>query len=251
MQRQEIISALNALLEPEKFKDYAPNGLQVEGASEVTHVVCGVSASQALIDHAVKVGAQMILVHHGYFWKGENPCITGIKKARLQKILANNINLVAFHLPLDANEQLGNNAEFGRLLEIDGSTSLDGEPLVRIGRMKEALTVEELARKVGFVLAREPMVVPSSLEDRKVQTVAWCSGAAQDYLEAAAQAGADVYISGEISERTVLEARELDIPYFCVGHHASETLGIAALAEWLQIQFPQIHVEFLNVLNPV
>lgn len=251
MQRQEIISALNALLEPEKFKDYAPNGLQVEGDSEVTYVVCGVSASQALIDHAIKVGAQMVLVHHGYFWKGENPCITGIKKARLQKILKNNINLVAFHLPLDANEQFGNNAELGRLLGIEESRPLDGEPLVRIGRLKEELTVDELACRVGFVLARDPMVVSASMEERKVRTVAWCSGAAQDYLEAAVRAGADVYLSGEISERTVLEARELDVPYFAVGHHASETLGISALAEWLQVQFPQLHVEFVNIPNPV
>lgn len=250
MKTSLIVEALNRFLQPENFKDYAPNGLQVEGSLETSRVVCGVSASQALIDRAIEVGAQTIIVHHGYFWKSENPCITGIKKNRIQKLLSHNINLVAYHLPLDAHESIGNNALLGKVLGVQESVPLEKTPLVRIGRFADPITSQELYGRITKALGREPSGVLLEDQTRLVQTIAWCTGAAQDFLETASQAGAQAYLSGEISERTVLESRELNLPYYCVGHHASETLGISALAHWLQEQFNELEVQFINIDNP-
>ena len=250
MKIQKLLEALNELLEPEKFRDYCPNGLQIQGKKEVKDIVCGVSASEALINEAVKRGADTIIVHHGYFWKNENPRITGIKRVRIKKLLEHDINLIAYHLPLDANEKVGNNHELGRLLKLKDVTPLSDEPLVLQGEFDPPVTIEKLTDKLTEVLGRVPYVVPVD-SPPSIRRVAFCSGAAQDYLEKAADAGAQAYLSGEISERTVLEARELGVPYFAVGHHASETLGIRALSQWLSTRFPQLNVSFVNIDNPI
>jgi dinuclear metal center YbgI/SA1388 family protein len=249
MKTRALIDALNELLTPEKYKDYCPNGLQVEGNPVTKRVVCGVSATQALIEYAVASGAQTVLVHHGYFWKGEAPNVVGLKKNRLKMLLENDLNLIAYHLPLDGNELLGNNAEFARLLGISESSSLAEEPLVRMGELAAGQTVSELAKRIGSALGRTPFVVGDPAHE--VRKVAWCSGAAQDFLETAARAGAEAYISGEISERTYPESLELGVPYLSVGHHASETLGISALSRWVAARFPELDVEFVDLANPV
>ncbi len=250
MRTLEIIKALNELLEPEKFKDYAPNGLQVEGNSETQCVLCGVTASEELIDKAIELGAQTILVHHGYFWKNEDPRLIGIKRNRLKKLLEHNINLVAYHLPLDVNTRLGNNVELAKKLKLVDAKPLEEEPMVWMGELPNSLSIEELSNKLETNLNRQPVVFSVDLRTF-VKTVALCSGAAQDFFETAVRAGAQAYLSGEVSERTVLEARELKIPYFCIGHHASEVLGIRALSEWLANRFPSLSVGFLDIPNPV
>jgi dinuclear metal center YbgI/SA1388 family protein len=249
METRALLAALNELLTPEKYKDYCPNGLQVEGNPKTKRIVCGVSATQALLEYAVASGAQTVLVHHGYFWKGEAANVVGLKKNRLKMLLENDLNLIAYHLPLDGNELLGNNAEFARLLGIAESTPLNAEPLVRMGELPAAQPVAELAARIEAALGRTPFVVGDRTQ--QVRRVAWCSGAAQDFLETAARAGAEAYISGEISERTYPESLELGVPYLSVGHHASETLGISALSRWLAAKFPELDVEFVNLSNPV
>lgn len=250
MRVRELLNALDELLEPEKFRDYCPNGLQIQGTKEVRTIVCGVSASEALIDEGIRQKADVLLVHHGYFWKNENPRITGIKRTRIKKLLENNINLIAYHLPLDANEKVGNNYEMAKALRLKDVTPLKSEPLVLTGVFEKPVTEEELANKLTRILGREPFVV--SVESApSISKLAFCSGAAQDYLEQAADEGAQAYLSGEISERTVLEARELGVPYFAVGHHASETLGIRALSQWIADRYPQLNVSFVNIENPI
>ena len=210
--------------------------------------MCGVSASEALINEAVKRDADTIIVHHGYFWKNENPRIIGIKRTRIKKLLEHDINLIAYHLPLDANEKVGNNHELGRLLKLKDVTPLPDEPLVLQGEFDPPVTIEKLTDKLTEILGRYLCcAVDSPLQYEELLL----RGAAQDYLEKAADAGAQAYLSGEISERTVLEARELGVPYFAVGHHASETLGIRALSQWLATRFPQLNVSFVNIDNPI
>lgn len=250
MKRAELLNTLDELLKPETFKDYCPNGLQIQGADQIQRIVCGVSASEALIDEAIRREADTIIVHHGYFWKNESPRIIGIKRNRIAKILAHNINLIAYHLPLDANETVGNNYEMARALKLQNVRATKSNPLVLMGEFYDFVTTEELANKIEGVVHRPPFVVPVD-SDASIKTVAFCSGAAQDFLEDAAAEGADAYLSGEISERTVLEARELGIPYFSVGHHAGETLGIQALAVWIGNHFPEINVSFVGIDNPV
>lgn len=250
MDRKELLKALDGLLEPKKFKDYCPNGLQIQGKRDVRSVVLGVSASEELIDRALELKADTLIVHHGYFWRNESPCLTGIKRTRIKKILENNLNLIAYHLPLDANEKVGNNYELGRGLGVEDICPLEEEPLVLTGYFKESVSVEALSNKIEKLLGRRPSVVPLD-SPAFISRVAFCTGAAQDYLETAAEAGAQAYLSGEISERTVLEAKELKVPYFSIGHHASETLGVKALAAWLAERFPQLKVRFVDIDNPV
>ncbi len=245
-----IVETLNEFLEIEKFHDYAPNGLQVQGKPETNKIVFGVSASLELIDKAIALGAQTIIVHHGYFWKNESPCVVGVKQKRLTKLLTNQINLLAYHLPLDANPVLGNNVLFGKKLGLKKAAPLKSEPYVLKASFRKPITAGELKSLLKNILGREPFTVCSNPK-QQVKTVAWCTGAAQDFLQAASLEGADAYISGEISERTVLESRELGVTYFSVGHHASETLGISELAVWLKHKFPKLDITFLDIPNPV
>lgn len=245
MQRDELVSYLNELLEIELYKDYAPNGLQVEGKKEINKIVTGVTACQALIDAALEVNADAILVHHGYFWKSEPQEIIGFKQKRIKSLLANDMNLLGYHLPLDGHNQYGNNALLGKLWNINVT---DVQGLVRVGHLSEAVSIDEFVEKVSSSLNRPALHLPGGPE--KVQKIAWCSGGAQNMIDQAIAMDADVYISGEVSEQTTHLAAECGIHYLAAGHHATETHGVKALGEHLASKF-DLDVEFINIANPV
>lgn len=244
--RQDIMATLNRWLEPERFQDYCPNGLQVEGKPDIRRIVSGVTASQALLDAAVEAGADMILVHHGYFWKGENQEITGIKRARLKTLLSHDLNLVAYHLPLDDHPAYGNNRQLAVVLGLEQAQPIDG--LLWSGELPEPLTPEEFALHVAGRLGRTALHVGCGPD--RIRRVAWCTGAAQGFIGKAIDTGADAYLSGEISEPTTHSAREGAIHYFAAGHHATERYGVQALGEALAGEFGIEH-RFLDCDNPV
>ncbi|UUM29906.1 Nif3-like dinuclear metal center hexameric protein [Vibrio japonicus] len=252
MNNLQLEKILNELLSPQLIKDYAPNGLQVEGKSEIKRIVTGVTASQALINKAVELNADALLVHHGYFWKGEPEPIRGMKGNRIRTLIKNDINLFGYHLPLDIHPELGNNAELARLLEIDVEGGLEGHPqsVAMFGRLKEPLSGEEFAKKINQVLNREPLHIAPEANDKMIETVGWCTGGGQDFIELAVANGLDAFLSGEISERTTYTAREMDIHYFAAGHHATERYGVKALGEWLAKEHG-LDVEFIDIDNPV
>ncbi len=246
---RELLQYTNDLLEIDRFADYAPNGLQVEGRSEVATIVSGVTASLELVTAAVEAGADALLVHHGYFWKGESPCITGMKRRRLQCLLEHEISLLAYHLPLDVHALYGNNASLGRLLGIEymGSFGPSSPPMVMRGEFAQAMTADEVSALLNEKLGRVPLHIAGS--DKKIRSVAWCSGGAQGYIEEAALQGVDVYISGEISEQTTHTAREMGLHYFAAGHHATERYGVEVLAIHLSNRFDLKH-QFIDINNP-
>ena len=246
----ELCRYLDDHLQAGRFQDYCPNGLQVEGAAQVTRLVTGVTASQDLIDAAVDWDADAILVHHGYFWKGESAPVVGMKKRRLAALLANDVSLLAYHLPLDAHPTLGNNARLGQLLGLQDAKPLhpDGEGVGSIAELAEPMPAAELVALIADVTGREPLHVAGG--GQVVRRIAWCTGAAQGYIEAAVAAGADAYITGEASEPTVHVAREEGIHFVAAGHHATERFGVQALGEHLAETFPLQH-RFIDVDNPV
>ncbi|ODS10670.1 Nif3-like dinuclear metal center hexameric protein [Vibrio scophthalmi] len=252
MNNLQLEKLLNEKLSPHLIKDYSPNGLQVEGAAEVNVIVTGVTASQALIDKAIELNADALLVHHGYFWKGEPEPIRGMKGKRIRTLIKNDINLFGYHLPLDIHPELGNNAELARLLEIEVEGGLEGHPqsVAMFGRLKQPLTGAQLAERINQVLDRVPLHIAPDNANNLIETIGWCTGGGQDYIELAAQHGLDAFISGEISERTTYSARELDIHYFAAGHHATERYGIKALGEWLAAEHG-LDVTFIDIDNPV
>ncbi len=252
MNNLQLEKILNELLSPQLVKDYAPNGLQVEGKEEVKRIVTGVTASQALINKAVELNADALLVHHGYFWKGEPEPIRGMKGNRIRTLIKNDINLFGYHLPLDIHPELGNNAELARLLEIDVEGGLEGHPqsVAMFGRLKTPLSGAEFSNKINQVLNREPLHIAPEANDKMIETVGWCTGGGQDFIELAVANGLDAFISGEISERTTYSAREMDIHYFAAGHHATERYGVKALGEWLAKEHG-FDVEFIDIDNPV
>jgi len=245
---QKMSAYCNELLRIDAFSDYCPNGLQVEGAPEVERIVTGVTASQALIDAAIDHDAELLLVHHGYFWKGEDPCITGMKHRRIAALMRHDISLLAYHLPLDAHPELGNNTQLGRVLGFEVEGPLNPESLVLLGRLGSPLGLEDLGRHVAKRLGREPELISGG--SHEIGRIGWCTGAAQSYLEQAASAGVDAFISGEISEQTVHIARELGIHYIAAGHHATERYGVQALGEKLASEFGLSH-HFIDIPNPV
>jgi dinuclear metal center YbgI/SA1388 family protein len=247
----ELVNELDGVLEPHKFKDYCPNGLQVQGREEVSLVVSGVTACQALIDAAVEEGADAILVHHGYFWRDEDACITGMKKRRLKALLDNNISLLAYHLPLDAHPEYGNNVSLARMLGIEIDGKLDPQDPVSVGNtghLPQALPVEDFLSRIEQTLGRRPQHI--GLAGAKIQSLGWCTGAAQGYIEQALTAGVDAYLTGEISEQTVHVAREEGIHFIAAGHHATERYGVQALGEYLSKKFSLQH-RFIDIDNPV
>jgi len=248
MKREELVSYLEGLLQPEKFRDYCPNGLQVEGRAEVTRIVAGVTASQALLDAAVARGADAVLVHHGYFWKGEDGRVTGIRRQRLKTLLEHDINLFAYHLPLDAHPELGNNAQLASRLGWQADGRFGEQDIAWLGRVGAATTAGALAGQVAAGLARTPMLIGDP--QRPIGRLGWCTGGAQGYFEQAIALGVDAFISGEISEQTVHLARESGVAYLACGHHATERYGVAALASHLAAQCG-LHCEFVDVDNPV
>ncbi|MCE8019713.1 Nif3-like dinuclear metal center hexameric protein [Halomonas sp. MCCC 1A11036] len=249
--RDDLIRACDTLLGASTFRDYTVNGLQVAGREEVRRVMSGVTACQALLEEAVAWDADLLLVHHGYFWKNEPVPITGIKQRRIRTLLLNDINLLAYHLPLDAHAELGNNAELGRRLGFRVEGCADGElgqGLVWFGSVPEPVAPKVLANHVGACLGREPLLVEAPGSEL-VRCVAWCTGGAQDMITQAWEAGADAFISGEISERTTHLARELGIHYLAAGHHATERYGVQALGAWLEREFGVMH-RFVDIDNP-
>ncbi len=247
MQLHDLIASINAMLEPDKYRDYAPNGLQVEGRGEVRRIVTGVTACLDLIYAARERAADLLLVHHGWFWKREDPRITGMRRKRISALLAADMSLAAYHLPLDDHPEFGNNALLGRKLGFIADGRFGEDNLGWIGQPEEELPVRSLAERIKRHLAREPLLVGPA--DKRIRRVAWCTGAAQDMIEAAAEAGADCFISGEISERTTHIARELNIAYLACGHHATERFGIAALGKRLADEHG-LEVEFVDIDNP-
>ncbi len=247
---RELCAACDALLEAEKFRDYCPNGLQVEGRASIGKIVSGVTACAELIARAAAAGADALLVHHGYFWKGESAVLTAYRKRRIAALLKHDLSLIAYHLPLDVHEAFGNNAQLARRLEwrVEGDIHRhDGFPLVWRGRLAKPLELDALADHIGAVLGRSPLAVRGG--DHVVDTIAWCTGAGQGYVEQAAAAGVDAYLSGEISEQTVHAARESGVHYLAAGHHATERYGVQALGTHLAERFGIAH-EFIDVPNP-
>lgn len=246
--RLEITRYINELLKVDQFQDYCPNGLQVEGRNAIEHIVSGVTASQALIEAAIKQQADALLVHHGYFWKGEEPCIIGLKRERIVRLLENDINLLAYHLPLDAHPELGNNAQLAKQLglQVEGVAGETG--LIWYGSLPTPCTAAELGNRIDTALGRTPLYIEGS--EGPISRVAWCSGAAHGYIEQAAALGVQAFISGEISEQTVHVARELGLDYFSAGHHATERYGVQALGEHLAGRFAIRHT-FIDIKNPV
>jgi dinuclear metal center YbgI/SA1388 family protein len=247
MDRTQLQRHLDDLLDAARFKDYCPNGLQVEGRTEVARVVCGVTASLALIDAAIERGAQAIVVHHGWFWRGEDGRITGMRRARIARLLAHDINLFAYHLPLDAHPELGNNAQLGRVLGLTPTAVVGDQGLLWIGEPAVPARAGELAERFGAALGRSPLLVGDA--QRTVRRIAWCTGGAQGMFEQAIDAGVDLYLSGEISEQTTHTARESGVPYIAAGHHATERYGVQALGEHLA-QACGLEVAFVDIDNP-
>lgn len=245
--RTEIEAHLNGLLAVDRFRDYGPNGLQVEGKPEVLKLVSGVTASLALIEAAVAARADAILVHHGLFWKGQDGRITGWMKRRLELLLAHQINLYAYHLPLDAHPELGNNAQLGLKLKLVADARFGEQDLGFIGSPEKPLTVAALAALLQYRLGRAATVVEG--DGRPLKRVAWCTGGAQGYFEAAIAAGADAFVTGEISEPQAHYARETGVAFLACGHHASERYGAPAVAAKVAQQFALEH-EFIDVDNP-
>lgn len=249
--RDELAGYLAQALNIAQYRDYCPNGLQVEGRARIGLLVSGVTASLALIEAAIELQADAVLVHHGYFWRGEDARIIGSRKKRLKALLANDINLFAYHLPLDAHPEWGNNAQLARQLSLAGTGRFGEDKLGWLGRPQSDAgirTVGELAGLIQRRLGREPLVIGNV--DQPVDTVAWCTGAAQGMLAQAIDAGVSAYISGEISEPTVHLARETGVAYIAAGHHATERYGVQALGAHLAEQFGIRH-HFIDDDNPV
>ncbi|WP_349572086.1 Nif3-like dinuclear metal center hexameric protein [Azotobacter salinestris] len=246
----ELVKEADRYLAVGGMTDYCPNGLQVEGRPWVARIVSGVTASQALLDAAIGAGADLVLVHHGYFWRNENPCIVGSKRRRLHTLLNNDISLLAYHLPLDVHPEVGNNVQLGRRLGLQVEGPLEpGNPrsVGLIGCLAAPVAAQEFARQVHLALDRQPLLIEA---DRPIHRIAWCTGAAQGYIEQAIAAGVDAYLTGEVSEATVHSARESGISFLAAGHHATERYGVQALGEYLARIFGIEHL-FVDCANPV
>lgn len=246
--RAQLLQACNACLQPERFKDYGPNGLQVEGRDTIRHLVSGVTASRALIDAAIDAGADAIVVHHGLFWRGQDGTVTGWMKQRLQRLLAHDLNLLAYHLPLDAHPELGNNAQLGQRLGLLADASFGEQSLGLIGTAAAPWAdAPALAAHVQAQLGRAALAVAG--DGRPLRRIAWCTGGAQGYFESAIAAGADAYITGEISEPQTHLARETGVAFLACGHHATERYGAPALAAHIAAQLGLTH-QFIDIDNP-
>ncbi|MGP1613710.1 MAG: Nif3-like dinuclear metal center hexameric protein [Pollutimonas bauzanensis] len=252
---QQLASWLDATLQAQRFKDYCPNGLQVEGKASISHIIAGVTASQALLEAAVEQNADAVLVHHGWFWKNEDPCIRGPKRKRLALALRHGLNVFAYHLPLDAHPVLGNNAQLARVLGFEPERDGDGNPmvcgpdgLVWLGRCNPPQTLEELGHSICNALQRRPLLVGNT--QQKIERIAWCTGGAQSMMQAAVAAGADAYLTGEASEPAYHLARETGTSFIAAGHHATERYGVQALGAAIAREFG-IRVDFVDVDNPI
>lgn len=245
----ELVDYTDRYLRVGEIADYCPNGMQVEGRPTVQRLITGVTASLAFLEAATAAGADAVLVHHGYFWKGEDPRLIGLKGRRVRLLVREELSLLAYHLPLDVHPEVGNNAQLGIRLGIscEGAVDAGSVPLIWRGRLAQPQTAGELCSRLADVLQR-PAVHVAGGPDR-IHTVAWCTGAGQRFAEEAAQAGVDAFISGEISEPTAHVARECGLHYFAAGHHATERFGVQALGEHLAARFGLEH-RFIDIDNP-
>ena len=247
----DIIQWCDSTLKSHEFKDYAPNGLQIEGKTEVNKIVCAVTASQTAIDAAIAQGADLLLVHHGYFWKGEAYPITGMRGKRIKSLIQHDISLVGYHLPIDSHPTLGNNAAIADLLELQNIEALDPterHPIGNIGYLKSAMSPEAFKAFVSERLGFDAIHLPC--DKSTIQKVGFCTGGAQDYIAKAALQNCDAYISGEVSERTFYEAAELGVHYYACGHHATEKYGVQRLAKAISEQF-NIEYSYFELNNPI
>ncbi|WP_017220056.1 Nif3-like dinuclear metal center hexameric protein [Moritella dasanensis] len=250
LNNKKLENILTEFMQPHRVRDFTVNGMQVQGKDTVTKVITGVTASQALIDAAVAHQADAILVHHGYFWKNESPAITGIKYNRIKTLIKNDINLYAYHLPLDIHPELGNNVELAKLLGITvrrGLEPWDKASVALVGKFEDEITTAELTQRIEAQLSRAPLVVDAG---KPIKSVAWCTGGGQSYIELAIEQGIDAFISGEASEQTIHLAREAGMTFFAAGHHATERYGVKALGEWLAEE-KGLDVTFIDIDNPV
>ncbi len=247
MKRVELINYLDQLLNVSAFKDYCPNGLQVEGSADVKKIITGVTACQALLEAAIEKQADTVIVHHGYFWQGEEPCIVGNKYRRLATLIKHDLNLLAYHLPLDGHSVYGNNVQLAKVLGFQ-VMKIDDAGLFYVGKLAKAQTASELQQHITGCLHREAQLIQGGKET--IKTIAWCTGGAQDFIEKAATYNVDAYLSGEVCERTFHLAKELKLDYFAAGHHATERYGIKALGEHIAKKFA-LNVEFIDINNPV
>lgn len=248
MQLNELEIYLNQLLDVAHIHDYCPNGLQVEGQSEVRRLISGVTASFDFLQAAVAAGADAVLVHHGYFWRGENQCLTGMKRRRIALLLEHHVNLLAYHLPLDAHPELGNNTQLGRRLGFIENGRFGAQDIAAQGILPQTMALKDLKTNIEHLLSRKPLVIGD--EAKPIQRIAWCTGAAQDYFDEAIRLGVDAFITGEISEQTVHAARESGVAFIAAGHHATERYGVQALGEHAAQKFGIAH-QFIDVDNPV
>lgn len=248
MHRDELENHLNQLLDISRFHDYCPNGLQVEGRDHIHTLISGVTASMALLQAAVAADADAILVHHGYFWRGEDLRITGIKSRRIALLLNHRINLFAYHLPLDSHPQFGNNALLGQKLGFIETGRFGGQDIMMRGESGESMTLAVLGDKIERTLSRKPTIIGDAA--KIIRRIAWCSGGAQGYFDAAIAQGVDAYITGEISEHNVHAARESNVAFIAAGHHATERYGVQALGDYIARQFGIQH-RFVDIENPV
>ena len=253
--RNELMKWLNETLQPDSFRDYCPNGLQVEGRPEIRHIITGVTASRDLLQKAISRKADAILVHHGWFWKNEDPRLIGPKRERIALALEGGLNLIAYHLPLDAHPTLGNNAQLAQVLGLDPDRDETGRPktcgpdgLVWLGRPTTPCTLADFAASLEKALNRKALVIGDA--EMNLERVAWCTGGAQNYMQAGIDAGAQLFITGEASEPNYHLANETGTAFIAAGHHATERYGIKAVGEAIAEQF-KIQVEFLDLNNPV
>ncbi|MBK1734098.1 Nif3-like dinuclear metal center hexameric protein [Halorhodospira abdelmalekii] len=248
--REELAAYLNETLDVHSITDYAPNGLQVEGRDEIRRLVTGVSVSQALFERAVQAEADAILVHHGFFWKGEESRIVGLKAQRLRRLLSVDLNLFAYHLPLDVHPEFGNNAGLAELLEctVEQRVTVRGIPgLLWLGRVATPVTAAALAERLAHTLGQQPVRVGAGTEP--IRRIAWCSGGGERLIEEAIAHGAEAFISGELSEPITHIAREAGVHFFAAGHHATERCGVQRLGEHIAATFGIAH-EYIEIPNP-
>jgi dinuclear metal center YbgI/SA1388 family protein len=248
MTRNELVGYLDRLLDVSRVKDYCPNGLQVEGRAEVRRIVSGVTASLAFVEAAVAAGADALLVHHGWFWRGEDGRIVGLRRRRIAALLAADASLCAYHLPLDLHPELGNNAQLAGRLGLAAESRTGEQDLVCLGALAVPESLEAFSGRVARAVGRAPLVIGAAA--REVRRVAWCTGGAQDYFEAAIAAGADAYVTGEISEQHVHLARESGVAFVAAGHHATERYGVQALGSHLAATFGVEHL-YIDIDSPV
>ncbi|MDD4910930.1 MAG: Nif3-like dinuclear metal center hexameric protein [Sideroxydans sp.] len=248
MQLFELSDYIGRELAVSRFRDYCPNGVQIEGRSEITRIATAVTASKAVLEAATEWGADAILVHHGYFWRNEDPCVTGLKKKRIAHLLKHDMSLLAYHLPLDAHPDMGNNAQLGRRLDFVEEGRFGEQDIAFYGRLRTPQTLAELKVNIEKTLQRESQVIGDL--NRHIERVAWCSGGGQSYFEQAIALGVHVFMTGEASEQCFHLANEAGVGFIAAGHHATERYGIQSVGENVAAQFGVEH-RFFDELNPI